>query len=793
MKQLIVSLVFLVIWLPALLFASGNTSWIPPLAQDDTWKGPYKNWKIEKRSFFFDGFRPEMLIHANIGTKSGPYPVVIKADFMEWLYGGGRRKIKSGAVYITGRPDFPFVTQWGLEHDAGLKYQIGAMRFNTLFLFALFFCLALPVLLVLWLMVDDITIDSPQERKRKYLDFVAQVKEIETRAKDDPLWLKRKTVRLACLGYMVVIGSILLMLPVGVGLGAALVVLTGGNAGIAKLAFVLAAVPVGFAWHMGKSLLSPSFERDGVEVTAQDCPKLFALLADICRKADGPMFDHVFINNQFNASVRRDGGLLGFFGMGPIVLTLGLPLMQSQSVKQLSGVIGHEYGHVAGHDNRRGQWVYRIRNSWLTLDDRLRFDHLWYTLKLNRFYEWFIATFSAHSFALSRSCEYEADAFSARVAGKDAIAGALSSLAVYGDQYDGTFWRQIWERSDKGEKLQNIAPYQETPSFFMNLKDVSDSAAAALKEKTGYTDTHPSVSDRLAALETSFDIPPPPAPENAAATLLLENMAEKLAADFSREWQEKAQEHWEQRQEEHRYWQNRYDALKENNIGGMEEEELRELISAAGRMEDHDLYYKASQDMLRRHPENTGALLNCLWYELVIGKDESRLAEMEKLCETHPSYTPDICRYAIRFLEEAGREEDAKPYRDKLEDWHYLNHAANEERDAVFSTDEFKAHDLPEKALSYLAEHAAKHPVIARLYLAQKEVKYMPEYPCYIIAYKTKPGLWDSQKNVNENVTRFIYESGLPEEFLFIEADSVSGVEKKLKQIDGAEIYRKTK
>src|SRR5690606_5658324 len=162
----------------------------------------------------------------------------------------------------------------------------------------------------------------------------------------------------------------------------------------------------------------------------------------------------------------------------------------------------------------------------------LRFEHLWYTLKLNRFYEWFIATFSAHSFALSRSCEYEADAFSARVAGKEAMAEALSSLAVYGDQYDSTFWRRIWERSDQGENLHNIASYQQMPHCFSNLGDVSHSIDNALKEKTGYTDTHPSVSDRLAALGHSFDVPAPPTPENSAAASLLEGMAAKLADDF---------------------------------------------------------------------------------------------------------------------------------------------------------------------------------------------------------------------------------------------------------------------
>lgn len=170
---------------------------------------------------------------------------------------------------------------------------------------------------------------------------------------------------------------------------------------------------------------------------------MFKVLDKICKKAKGPKFKRVFIDQNLNASVIRNGGVLGFFGMGPVVLTLGLPLMQSMDKKHLVGVIGHEYGHVAAKDNAWGQWIYRIRNSWLRLGERLDFDRLWYALKLNRFYDWFIATFNAHSFALSRRCEYEADAFSARLVGKEAMAGALSSLVVFGNQYDEKFWNKI--------------------------------------------------------------------------------------------------------------------------------------------------------------------------------------------------------------------------------------------------------------------------------------------------------------------------------------------------------------
>lgn len=788
MLRAFLAVVFLAIWLPSIMFAVTNVSTAPPLEKTQSWKGPYK-WKFQKRDIFMHGVKPELLLYGNISTTSGPRSVVLRADLIEWLYASGRHRVKLGKVYATGLEDYPFVSDWDLEHDAGLQYAIGGLRFNGAFIFAFFFCLVLPVLFVFWMLADDVTIDSPQERKRKQKAFEALVQAVEQQAKGNARWLRKKTITLALLGYVVVLGSILLMIPVGLGLGAAVVVLTGGNAAAAKLAFVLAIVPIGFAWHMGKSLLSGPFEYSGLEVTAQDCPALFALMEKICTKAQGPMFKRVFIDNQLNASVTRSGGLLGFFGMGPVVLTLGLPLMQSQTQQQLAGVIGHEYGHVAAKDNAWGQWVYRIRNSWLTLDDRLRFEHLWYVLKLNRFYEWFMATFSAHSFALSRQCEYEADAFSARVAGKEPLAEALSSLVVYGERYEDVFWRDIWAQSDKGAAIDQVRPYAQTPQFFNVVVDVQGNIKQALARKTGFTSTHPAISDRLAALGQPFTIPQPPG-ENSAAVLLGPSL-QKLTDHFDREWQEAAQEHWQQRQEENKHWQERYAVLKEKPLAEATDDELSELISAASRFENDLLFFEASQEIYKRHPESAGAALNCIWYRLMVEKDEGQLQEMELFLQKHPDYEAPVCRYAIEFLTKAGRQDAAEVYVQRLEDYAYLSHAAEEERQIVLSSDNYKPHALPDDTVERLKAYFAQHPIIKQVYVAQKQVKYMTESPCYILAYTLKPKIFATQKKTDEQAAAFIYESGLPEDFVFIQADSVQGLEAKIKKVDGAKVYKR--
>jgi hypothetical protein len=208
-------------------------------------------------------------------------------------------------------------------------------------------------------------------------------------------------------------------------------------------------------------------------------------------------------------------------------------------------------------------------------------------------------------------------------------------------------------------------------------------------------------------------------------------------------------------------------------------------------MEDHPLFYRANQEMLRRHPEEAGAEMNCLWYRLIIEKDPTQLEVAEEFLRRHPAFLPNVCRHAIAYLQQAGREDEAAAYRARLEDWQHLDDAATEERSTITTKDNFLPHGLPEAFVQELVAYIKTHPMIARVYLARKEVKYIPERPSYILAFRVKSGMFDSQKKVNNSIGDFIYRSGLPEDFIFIQADSVQGIEAKLKKTEGALIYTK--
>lgn len=245
-------------------FTTSNSSIAPPLQETAfLQQGPYE-WQCQGREIVINQKQPEFLLYGKMATQAGSLPVTVRAGFIEWLYTTSSRFRSEVQVFYTALVDRPYVTKDVLENDADLKYSIGDFRFNWVFVCSLFFCLAIPVLYILMLMADNIVIDSPEERKRKSKNFVDRVKIIEQRAEKDPKWLKRKTISLAFLGYFVVLGSIALMIPVGLGMFGSIALLTGGNVLGLKVAFILAIVPIGFAWHMGKSLLLMGYVYEGV-------------------------------------------------------------------------------------------------------------------------------------------------------------------------------------------------------------------------------------------------------------------------------------------------------------------------------------------------------------------------------------------------------------------------------------------------------------------------------------------------------------------------------------------------
>jgi Zn-dependent protease with chaperone function len=681
------------------------------------------------------------------------------------------------AAAMLGKADlFPQLTQ-----NPELWTHFGSLRVNMMYLF--WFLLA--VLFYFWVNTNPAYVVSPQERWRNDEYFRQKVGDLEIDYKNKPKALRTRTVLLALLGYSVVWGSIAAMAAIGVGLGltAAALLPKIGNAAAVGL------IPIGFAFKLSKALLAARGGDSGVRMSAKDAPALFALLGKIRKKGKGPAFERVFINMEMNASVSRHTGLKGFFGFGPVTLTLGLPLMQALTGPQLAAVIGHEYGHVAAKDNALGQWIYRIRNGWLYLDESMKTEYLWYVLRLDRFYHWFMGIFNAYSFTLSRQCEYEADAFAAKIAGAQKISAALVAMEVRSELMKKNFWNEIWKKS---ELLPEPAgtPYQRLSDFFRLPEEDKISLAELKKATTGHDSTHPALADRIAALHETLHAPEP-LTLSAAGKFLGERLEMQLAALFDRAWREHNRAAWKAKHKEYQSALATLEALKNRRPSGMARDELSQLIAAAQILQDDKKILGACQEILKREPDNTGAQAYMLGLRLVLDDNESALLKLDDLVRLHPEHMPTACRFALRYLNGQERKEEARVYQFRLDEWSYQSRAAEEERRMIYASDIFLPHNVTHEYIRKLAGILKKHPEIGSAWMARKQVHYLKENPLFVVGLK--PSFWSlkSRKATIKQIKRALEQAHFPPYFQFFWMGEVKGLETRLKKTGAAALYKK--
>jgi hypothetical protein len=228
----------------------------------------------------------------------------------------------------------------------------------------------------------------------------------------------------------------------------------------------------------------------------------------------------VTVNGEFNVSIRLIPRW-GVFGAYRNHLQLGVPLLMALSVEEFTAVLAHETGHLSGRNRQFRAWIYRQRMTWNLL--RAKFAEPANTIDriLAAFYGWYAPWFYAYSFALARKHEYEADHIAAAITSPEALGRALTKLELMGRFLSEVFWARFLAQVEKAPEPP-YRPYSLLPrAFKVAEKEWSRQQwlTESLSRYAAQDDTHPSFSERLAALDVSPSLPTFAA-EPAALTLL---------------------------------------------------------------------------------------------------------------------------------------------------------------------------------------------------------------------------------------------------------------------------------
>ncbi len=251
------------------------------------------------------------------------------------------------------------------------------------------------------------------------------------------------------------------------------------------------------------------FTEPGPKVTEADEPRLMGLIAEEAKAAGESVPEDVYLTMEINAAVMQRSRTHR-------VMIVGIPLLQILSERELRGVIAHEFGHYTGGDTRLGPWIYRTRETigrtivQLSDDDG---DDSWSQKLVRLPFIWYGNAFLRITAAISRRQEFAADASAVRRTGRATYVAALRRVHGNAPVFDSYWMEEVVPVLDTKRR----PPVADGFRHFVGTKAIEEAAQAYLERelqegKTDAYDSHPSLPERIEAVEGMPDGDPDDSP-----------------------------------------------------------------------------------------------------------------------------------------------------------------------------------------------------------------------------------------------------------------------------------------
>ncbi len=625
--------------------------------------------------------------------------------------------------------------------------------------------------------------------------FDALVGKMEDFSKSHPGNYRLRVALFALLGYAYIF-LVLAGLLALVGLVVWLIVFSRRiNRHIIKLVILLL-IP---AWAIVRSLWITFTPPQGLRLSRHQVPHLFALVDELTTKLQAPKFHNILLNQEFNAAVVQVPRL-GIFGWQENYLLLGLPLMQSLSLEQLKAVLAHELGHLSGNHSRFAAWIYRIRNTWMQIYERLhQSNQHGASILFNRFLDWYWPSFNAYSFVLARMDEYEADRCAAQLTGAHNMAEALMNIEVKARFLDSSFWTDI----DKQVEHQADPPDNVYSSMLTTLQGpITEEKSKqwleqAFTEKTNNADTHPCLTDRLKSLgyltAEVQKLPQPAAIQITAAEHLLGKALPQFTTQFNQDWKQTVSTPWRQRYAYLQEMKGKLQVLEsKTQTQTLTEQEALERVYYTLELRGNEAALPFLQDVLKKQPDHAEA--NYILGQILLQKaDAAGITCIEKAITQRMDWIIDGCQLVYSFLCQKGQTSEAQKYHERAEQHYQLLLKAQQERASVSDRDQFQPHSLEASQVNKLKQQVATYSQIKQAYLVEKVLTYFPEERLYVLGIIRKKSLLESKDAAQKLIDLLATNLQFPTQaYIVILNHSSSGnLKKKICQIDRSLIFRR--
>lgn len=562
-------------------------------------------------------------------------------------------------------------------------------------------------------------------------DFIALVKRAELEVEKNPKNYKVKLFLFAVLGYAVIF-SVLFALLFLVS-GSVMAAFYSSALFLLLLKKKLIIVLVIMAWVLIKSLWVRFEKPEGFELSKNEFPQLYEELDALRKQLDSLPIHQVILTPEFNAAVVQTPRL-GILGWQQNTLIIGLELLLVLSVEEARAVLAHELGHLSHNHSRFAGWIYRVRISWNNImhafDDKNGFG----VALIKKFFYWYAPNFAAYSFALARNNEYQADAMSAQLTSPEDAARALINTHVTAPYVDKNYWEWFFKKADEMPQPEQL-PWSGLTQFLserpQTRSDIIERFKAQMKIQSEYYDTHPSLKDRLDALNSNPVLPK--AVQKTAAHYWLGDKFINVVKEFDRKWWDAAASRWQERYE---YASKGKQTLAKYQSGGLElsDEQLWEFANLTYEFDNEDKALNLFRKFQSKNPDSSKAAyaIGVILYD----KDDKACVQQFNKAFTDPQYTVRACRLAYDFLMKHGEEAETEVWERRAFAQMQKDEAAHAERSEVTVQDTLLQPTISQEHLNKLIQQLKTNPTVRAAWLAQKVVTYYQDEPVYIVTIK---------------------------------------------------------
>jgi Zn-dependent protease with chaperone function len=589
-------------------------------------------------------------------------------------------------------------------------------------------------------------------------EFEALVRRTEAEATESPSAYKLRVLVLAVLPYVYVFSALALALAL-IGVLVASVVLTGQtHGGFLKLA-------AKGSWALGllvyavlRALWIKSEEPEGFVLERDAYPKLFEEIDAVRAAVGAPPAHVVMLDADFNAAISQHSRF-GLLGWQKNYLYLGLPLMRALSPVQFRAVLAHEFGHLAGSHGRISAWIYRSRTRWGALLGELEKQDHWASFVFRPFLRWYAPYFHAYSFVRARSNEYDADRAAAEATSARDHGDALLALGLRNIQLEENYWPSIGVQMDERPE-PDVSPHAAMRFTALEPETAKSWIDSRLAEETGIADTHPSLSDRLAALEVSPRIPP--LAEQSAAEAWFGESLPTVAAVLDAGWREWIGDRWRNHYESLRVQRERLvelDAKVSEPLSEGERWEHAQLVEDLRSVEEALPMYRA---LLEPLPDSMNVNFS-IGRILVAQQDAAGVAFIERAIELNDAAIVPGSQWVVPFLRSVGREAEADVW---IERWKAHQEKLDEDerdRSKVWFDEHYTVAGVPEADRAAIVAFLATLDDVDGAWLLQRKTLHYPERPMYVLIVHRKASFNDWFSEAKEKAADSALQDALSE------------------------------